>query len=350
VGRTWRLNANASDFNGYGEYRPQSADQAGQVYLRLAKLTVPDASSKSQIEQLLQTAPDRIPAVDVVVDDFEVTGKKVGRFEILAVNQRSPGLLGTGTAQEWRVQKLNITNPDATLKATGVWLPSSDAGSERGNKRHVDVQFNLDVADSGALMTRFGLPGTIKAGKGSLQGRAAWVGSPWAVNIPTLSGQLKMDMSKGQFLKIEPGRAGRFFNVLSLQALPRLLTLDFRDVFSDGFAFDNLSGDAQINEGVLASTNLQMKSVLALVSMDGSVDLAKETQNLHVLVLPDINAGGVSLLATLINPVVGAVTYLAQLVLRRPVIAAATKEYSIQGSWIEPKITPLKRGLPLPAP
>jgi len=350
VGRTWRLNANASDFNGYGEYRPQSADQAGQVYLRLAKLTVPDASSKSQIEQLLQTAPDRIPAVDVVVDDFEVTGKKVGRFEILAVNQRSPGLLGTGTAQEWRVQKLNITNPDATLKATGVWLPSSDAGSERGNKRHVDVQFNLDVADSGALMTRFGLPGTIKAGKGSLQGRAAWVGSPWAVNIPTLSGQLKMDMSKGQFLKIEPGRAGRFFNVLSLQALPRLLTLDFRDVFSDGFAFDNLSGDAQINEGVLASTNLQMKSVLALVSMDGSVDLAKETQNLHVLVLPDINVGGVSLIATLINPVVGAAAYLAQLVLRRPVIAAATKEYSIQGSWIEPKITPLKRGLPLPAP
>ena len=159
-----------------------------------------------------------------------------------------------------------------------------------------------------------------------------------------------MDMSKGQFLKIEPGRAGRFFNVLSLQALPRLLTLDFRDVFSDGFAFDNLSGDAQINEGVLASTNLQMKSVLALVSMDGSVDLAKETQNLHVLVLPDINVGGISLIATLINPVVGAAAYLAQLVLRRPVIAAATKEYSIQGSWIEPKITPLKRGLPLPAP
>ncbi len=350
VGRTWRLNTNASDFNGYGEYRPQSADQAGQVYLRLAKLVVPDANSKSQIEQLLQAAPDRIPAVDVIVDDFEVTGKKIGRIEILALNQRSQGYLGKGIAQEWRVQKLNITNPDATLKATGVWLPSSDAASERGNKRRVDVQFNLDVADSGALLTRMGLPDTIKAGKGSLQGRAAWIGSPWTINVPTLAGQLKMDMSKGQFLKIEPGRAGRFFNVLSLQALPRLLTLDFRDIFSDGFAFDSLSGDAQINDGVLASKNLQMKSVLALVSIDGSVDLAKETQSLHVLVLPDINAGGVSLLATLINPVVGAATYLAQLVLRRPVVAAATKEYSIQGSWQEPQITPLKQGVPLPTP
>ena len=349
-GRTWRINANANDFNGYGEYRPPSADLTGQVYLRLVKLVVPDANSKSQIEQLLQTAPDRIPAVDVIVDDFEVTGKKVGRIEMLAVNQRSQGYLGTGPAQEWRLQKLNITNPDATLKATGVWLPSNEVTNELSNKRRVDVQFNLDVTDSGALLTRFGLPGTIKAGKGSLQGRFAWVGSPWALHLPTLAGQLKMDMSKGQFLKIEPGRAGRFFNVLSLQALPRLLTLDFRDVFSEGFAFDSLSGDAQINDGIFNSKNLQMKSVLALVSMDGSVDLVKETQNLHVLVLPDINAGGASLIATLINPVVGAATYLAQLVLRRPVIAAATKEYSIQGSWQEPKITPLKQGVPLPAP
>lgn len=347
VGRTWRLNANASDFNGYGEYRQTASDQTGQVYLRLAKLILPDAGSQTQIEQLLQSAPERIPALDVVVDDFEVTGKKVGRLELLAVNQRSLGLLSTvqspSQAQEWRVQKLNINNSDAALKATGVWLPSSDSQVAR----RVDMQFNLDITDAGALLDRFGALGTLKAGKGSLQGRVAWVGSPWSINIPTLSGLLKMEMSKGQFLKIEPGRAGRFFNVLSLQALPRLLTLDFRDVFSDGFAFDSLSGDAQMTNGVLATQNLQMKSVLALVSMDGTVDLAKETQNLHVLVLPDINAGGASLIATLINPVIGAATYLAQLVLRRPVIAAATKEYNIQGSWLEPQITQTKRNTPI---
>ena len=343
--RTWRINANASDFNGYGEYRSQAGDQAGQVYLRLAKLLLPDATSKSQIEQLLQSAPDRIPALDVVIDDFEVTGKKVGRIEMLAINQKAQAYLGKGSAQEWRLQKLNITNSEATLKATGVWLPSN----ETNGARRVDVQFNLDVADSGSLLTRFGLPGTLKSGKGTLQGRVAWTGSPWAMHYPSLAGQLKMDMSKGQFLKIEPGGAGRFLSVLSLQALPRFLTLDFRDVFSEGFAFDSLGGDAQISDGVLATKNLQMKSVLALVSIDGSVDLTKETQNLHVLVLPDINTGGASLIATLVNPVVGAATYLAQLVLRRPVIAAATKEYNIQGSWQEPTITPLKK-LIAPAP
>jgi uncharacterized protein YhdP len=48
-------------------------------------------------------------------------------------------------------------------------------------------------------------------------------------------------------------------------------------------------------------------------------------------------------LATLINPVVGAVTYFTQLILRRPAVAAATKEFNIEGSWRDPKVIDLKK-------
>ncbi len=339
IGSTWRMNAEARDFSGYAEYRLPARAQTGQFYARLKRLTLPDANSQAQIEQLLaNTAPTALPALDLVVDDFELLGKKIGRIEINAVNQRAKSYLGAGVRQEWRLEKLNIINPDSELKATGVWTPGDTLDTRR-----VDLQFRLDVADSGAMLTRLGQLGTIKDGKGSLQGRVAWVGSPQALHYPTLTGQFKLNMAKGQFLKIDPGSGGRFMSVLSLQALPRLLTLDFRDVFSDGFAFDSVTGEAQILEGVLSSNNLQMKSVLALVSIDGSVDLAKETQNLHVLVLPDINADGASLLATLINPVVGAVTYFTQLILRRPAVAAATKEFNIEGSWRDPKVIDLKK-------
>ena len=327
----WRINAQATNFNGYFEFRPREGSREAQLYGRLARLSIPDADSKAQVEDLLSQAPDTMPALDINVENFELVGKKLGRLDIQAVNQRSTTHLLGGTQQEWRLQKLNLTTPEATLKATGVW-------SGKAASRHVDLQFNFDVADSGALLKRLGLPGTIKDGKGTLQGRVAWLGSPLALHYPSLTGQIKLDMSRGQFLKAEPG-VGRLLSVLSLQSLPRRLTLDFRDVFSEGFAFDSLGGDALIQEGVMSSQNMQMKSVLALVSMEGSADLAKETQNLRVLVLPDINAGGVSLLAAIVNPIVGAATYLAQLVLRRPVIAAATKEFKIEGSWRDPKVT-----------
>ncbi|MGV2480704.1 UNVERIFIED_CONTAM: hypothetical protein IGO34_28350, partial [Salmonella enterica subsp. enterica serovar Weltevreden] len=90
--------------------------------------------------------------------------------------------------------------------------------------------------------------------------------------------------------------------VLSLQSLPRRLTLDFRDVFSEGFAFDFVRGDTRIERGLATTNNLQMKGVNAAVLMEGSADIDRETQDLRVVVVPEINAMTASLVATAINP------------------------------------------------
>ena len=68
--------------------------------------------------------------------------------------------------------------------------------------------------------------------------------------------------------------------------------------------------------------------------------------------LPDINAGGASLLASTINPVVGLSTFLAQLILRRPLMEAATQEFLIDGTWVDPRVTRVehKSATPPPAP
>jgi uncharacterized protein (TIGR02099 family) len=334
----WKANVAANQLAGQIEYRGNVGQNLGQLYARLSRLTIPDAQSKTQVEQFLSEQPDAIPALDVVVEDFEVAGKKLGKLEIQAVNQRATSNLSNRLGQEWRLNTLNIVNPQATLKASGVW----SALEIDAKTRRVDLQFNYEIADSGELLKRFGVPDAVAGGKGIIQGRLGWLGSPLGFHYPSLTGQLKVDMAQGQFLKIDPG-VGRLLSVLSLQSLPRRLKLDFRDVFSEGFAFDSLVGDAQVKEGIASTQNLQMKSVLALISMEGYVDLSKETQNLRVLVLPDINAGGASLLAAIINPIVGAATYLAQLILRRPAVAAATKEFKIEGTWQDPKVTQITR-------
>ena len=131
--------------------------------------------------------------------------------------------------------------------------------------------------------------------------------------------------------------------MLSLQALPRRLLLDFRDVFSEGFAFDFVRGDARIEQGVLRTRNLQMKGVNAAVLMEGSADLARETQDLNVVVVPEINAGTASLLATAVNPAVGLGTFLAQLLLRQPLQSAATQQFHITGGWADPRVEKVEK-------
>jgi len=131
--------------------------------------------------------------------------------------------------------------------------------------------------------------------------------------------------------------------VLSLQSLPRRLTLDFRDVFSEGFAFDFVRGDVNISQGLAQTNNLQMRGVNAAVLMDGRADIAAETQDIKVVVIPEVNAGTASLIATVINPAIGLGSFLAQMFLRKPLMEAATQEFHIDGTWSDPKITKVNR-------
>jgi len=336
-GLVWRANLDANELNGYLEYRQPTAANPGRLYARLARLAV-GQSSAQDVESLLDEQPTTIPALDIEVEDFELRGKKLGRLDLEAVN------LGTAGAREWRLSRFNIQTPEASLTASGNWanLGGAAAGRSLKERRRTVLNFKLDINDSGELLTRFGMPGVVRKGKGKVEGQVAWLGSPITVDYPSMGGNFNVNVETGQFLKAEPGIA-KLLGVLSLQSLPRRLTLDFRDVFSEGFSFDYFRGDIAIEQGVARTTNLQMKGVNAAVLMDGQADIAKETQNLRVVVVPEINAGSASLIAAAINPVVALSTFLAQLILRGPLISAATQEFTIDGSWVDPRVTKVER-------
>jgi uncharacterized protein (TIGR02099 family) len=337
---TWRANLDARELNGYLEYRQPSATNSGRVFARLARLSLA-ASTASELEIALDEQPSSIPALDIVVEDFELRGKRLGRIEVEALNRDAGGV------REWRLSKLNMSLPEAQFSATGNWALIGSTGLRAGRveRRRTALNFKLDITDSGELLKRFGQDKTIARGKGRMEGQIAWLGAPWALDYGTLGGGFNVNIEAGQFLKADPGLA-KLLGVLSLQSLPRRLSLDFRDVFSEGFQFDFIRGDVKIEQGVAITNNLQMKGVNAAVLMEGSANIAKETQDLKVVVVPEINAGTASLVATVINPAIGLGTFLAQLILRRPFIEAATQEFHIDGSWAEPQIERVKRRTP----
>lgn len=331
-GPLWRANVDAVELSGYAEYRHT---QAGRLFARLARLKIAPSEAKA-VESLLDEQPSTLPALDIVVDDFELFGHRLGRAEIDAVNRG-------GAGREWRLNRLALSNPDATFTAQGSWAaPPGTTPAAGRDQRRTSMDFKLDIADAGGLLTRFGMKDVVRRGRGRLEGGVNWTGSPFTLDYPSLGGQLQINVESGQFLKADPGIA-KLLGVLSLQALPRRLTLDFRDIFSEGFAFDFLRGDVKIDQGVASTNNLQMKGVNAAVLMDGSADIAHETQNIRVVVVPEISAGTAALVATAINPAIGIGTFLAQMVLSRPLIAAATQEFQIDGTWTDPKITKVAR-------
>jgi uncharacterized protein (TIGR02099 family) len=322
----WRLNLSADELNGSAEVRPPNGALPAQLFARLAYVNIPP-SSVPDVERMLSDQPSSIPALDIVVNDLTLRGKKLGRLEILAVNQ-----VGAKAAREWRLNKFNLLLPEATFTANGSWLVD-------GPRLHrTQLSFALAIRDSGELLTRLGTPGAIRQGEGRLEGEVTWQGSPITIDYPSMSGKMNVSIDKGQFLKTEPG-AARLLGVLNLQALPRRLTLDFRDVFSDGFAFDFVRGDVRIEQGVAMTNNLQMKGVVAGALIEGKADLVRETQDLKVVVVPEINAGTASLYVATINPLIGLTSYLAQSFLAKPLIRAGTSEFHVDGTWSDPRVT-----------
>ncbi len=333
VDGTWRANLDADQLEGYVQWRPATRTQSSHVQARLSRLSLPAALTDSVEAMLTDDAPVDPPSLDIVIEDFELKGRKLGRVEIDAVHEAA----GAG-ARAWRLNQLRVTTPEAQFKGRGRW--SAPDGERKGRRMVLD--FNLELLDSGDLLTRFGFDNLIRGGRGVMAGQISWTGSPLTWHAPTLAGNINLKMDAGQFLKVNAG-AARLLGVLSLQSLPRRLMLDFRDVFSEGFAFDNITGDVVLAQGQASTNNLRMRGVQAAVLMEGSADVTRETQNLSVWVVPEINAGAASLVYAAINPAVGLGTFLAQLFLRRPLMQATTRQFHIRGSWADPQIDRVDR-------
>jgi uncharacterized protein (TIGR02099 family) len=357
-GSVWRANMEAKQLSGYVEYRQPSATlSTGRIYARLARLVIGDTQAK-EVEKIMDEQPVSLPALDLVVEDFELKGRKFGRVEVDAINRvtasgnGAPG--GADSTRVWRLNRLNVTTPEAKLVANGFWAYRESARTDVASKsdasllntlerRTTGIDFKLDISDTGQLLERFGYKGVVRGGKGKLDGQLTWRGSPLAMNYPSLGGQFNINVDNGQFLKVEPGVA-KLLSVLSMQSISKRLSLDFRDVFSEGFLFDFLRGDITIDSGLATTNNLQISGVNAVILMDGKSDIAKGTQDIRVVYAPEVNAGVASLLvATAINPAIGLGTFLAQLFLRQPLIEAVTKEFNVQGTWSEPIVTEVKR-------
>ena len=331
-GDGWQIGLKSDQATGTVNWVAGAAKQGqDRITARLSALKV-SANGASGASDVLaaEGRPTRLPDLDVVVDNFEIYGKKLGRLELGATNAPA------AAAREWKIDKLVISNPDAVLKATGKWTARRAANVTRLN-------YTLDLHNSGKLLDRIGFADTLRDGKGKMDGSLEWKGVPFALDKPSLSGRVSLALEKGQFLKAEPGVA-RLLGVMSLQTLPRRLTLDFRDIFSKGYAFDKVGATANIANGTIKTNNLKMIGASSSVLMEGSADIVNETQNLHVVVMPDISPNVASAVyGVVINPVMGIGSILAQLVLRDPLSKILTYEYQIAGSWEQPTITPVKR-------
>ena len=270
--------------------------------------------------------PRAIPPLNLKCESLRFGNVDLGSVELVT----------TRSEHGLNLERLAASQAKFKLQGDGDWLLQNDIHQSR---------INLTVHDETltGLLKRFDYEvANIDGGTTEIGIEAIWSGMPSAFTLDKLHGSFRLKVDKGRFLDINPG-SGRLFGLLSLQTLPRRLSLDFNDLFKKGFTFDSIEGAFELDHGNAYTNSLLMNGPSASIDIAGRTGLADQDYDQRVTVTPALS-NTIPVASALFGPAgigVGAVIFLGQKMFKsipERVDKFLSREYSITGGWEQPVI------------
>ena len=267
--------------------------------------------------------PRALPAISLTAAEFAIGNRYLGAVEASFV-RTTDGLVA---------DSIVATDPSFEIVGNGGW--EADPDDPLGSVSSLTA--TLTSSDVETTMRRLDYEPGIDSDDMAVLFDLSWSGGPRMDFFDTLDGDIQLRLGTGQLREVEPG-AGRMFGLMSVVALPRRLSLDFRDVFESGFGFDEISGSFVIEDGVARTCDLALSGPAADIGIIGSVDLVNRDYNQTAIVSPSVGntLPVVGLVAG--GPQGAAVMFLFSQIFKEPLQGVGQVYYSVAGSWDEPAI------------
>jgi len=238
----------------------------------------------------------------------------------------------------------------AQLVGEGYWHLRDPQGVNNTltNQHITKLNLTLQGYDFGALLSHIGFDGTLSEGEGVLSGSLVWPAAGYKPSLENLVGELDIDLNNGRILKVEPG-AARLVGLFAVQSLPRRLSLDFKDLVLDGLDFETIRGRMQMANGIAHAPLVQMNGSIGVLDIAGESNLITEQYNQRITVLPRVSAA-----LPIIGVISGGASAGLSVLFAGGVLKAfgidfdriGLREYTLTGSWDEPKLTQVPFNLP----
>jgi uncharacterized protein YhdP len=265
-----------------------------------------------------------LPRIDLAINDFAYGEMNLGAIAFkLEPRDRSV-----------QFEDISVTSRSFNLKGSGQW------------RMGAKTSFKVSVASPnlGKMLRGLGFASVIKGGDTRANGTVMWTGSPLDFSLARLEAKGHVVIKDGTIEEVKPG-AGKLLGLLSLQALPRRLFLDFTDLSKKGLQFQSIKGDINISDGNAVTDNMLMKSLPADILVTGRTGLVARDYEQLVVVVPNVS-DTVSVAGALAwGPQVAAALMVMQKLFKSDIDEATMTRYRITGSWEKPVITRLE---PLP--
>jgi uncharacterized protein YhdP len=164
-----------------------------------------------------------------------------------------------------------------------------------------------------------------------------WPGGPGVDYLKILNGGVGVRLGSGQLDDVEPG-PGRVFGLMSIVALPRRLSLDFRDVLEKGFGFDEITGRFRLEDGNAYTCDLSLKGPAADVGIVGRAGLSSKAYQQTEFVSTNVGNTLPMVGAVVAGPQVAAALLIFSQIFKKPLQELGQAYYAIEGSWDNPDV------------
>ena len=322
----WRVAVQGESLEGEF-FLPGRPSPENRVEINLDKLVIRKTGDDKGAEE---ADPKKLPPIRAEIADFTYGDYRLGSMQLTA----------TPTINGLSFEEIGFETPEMAITGSGLWNKPLNISRSVFN-------INVEARKLHKMLAAFGYDDSaIKADKTEIAIDAGWDGAPDEFSLEKLAGTFDIRVKKGQLLEVSPA-AGRLFGLLSIQTLPRRLTLDFTDLFGKGLAFDKITGSFNIANGNAYTNDLHLTGPSADVLISGRTGLADQDYDQLVTVTPQF-ANNLPIASALLGPVgigVGAALYLADNVfglIDNNINKMLSYQYTITGDWNDPKIEKVK--------
>ncbi len=270
--------------------------------------------------------PASIPPLDLEIDDVRFNGIRFGSISARVLHE------GDG------IELIG-------LEGIGERFMFQAEGRSRLSDTVDESRLSLRVRseDVGATLGFMGFRRSMEASHGRFDAEVAWRGGLRSDWLAVIEGEASIAIGEGSLVGVEPG-AGRVFGLLSIEAIPRRLALDFKDVFGEGMAFDRISGDFRFAGGGAYTENLVMRGPAVDIGVVGRTGLVARDYDQTAVIGADLGRTLPVAGAVVGGPAVGAALFLLSQMLRKPFRSQIT--YRLTGSWDNPVIEKVSSSAP----
>nr|VFJ46879.1 MAG: TIGR02099 family protein [Candidatus Kentron sp. FW] len=263
--------------------------------------------------------PGDIPPIRLTCENLTYGKRPLGQIELLEVSPNSQGL---------DIKTIKIKSENFRIQGHGMWEHHA-----RSNQSRTRFQLKINSPDLGKLLSSFGYEGKVAdGGETDLELDIQWPAPPNRFQLGQASGAIKVKVTDGRLLAIEPGATGRMFGLLSIALLPRRLLLDFRDFFQEGLVYDEMKGGFRFRGGHAETDDFSVEGPTARVDIVGNTGLINKDYNQTATVTPKLSSS-----------IPLAAIGIIQKLLDSPFFDKAfSYQYAIRGTWDDPKIEPVE--------